>query len=78
MDTRQESEPLLDADLLERSLEKALHKGGEFAEIFVEDRKGMSAVLDDGRVEELTSGRSRGACIRVSSERLQGLLILLI
>jgi TldD protein len=55
----------LDADLLERSLEKALHKGGEFAEIFVEDRKGMSAYLDDGRVEELTSGRSRGAGIRV-------------
>tara|TARA_E500000331_G_scaffold166772_1_gene161449 strand:+ start:342 stop:1757 length:1416 start_codon:yes stop_codon:yes gene_type:complete len=65
VDTRQESEPLLDVDLLERSLEKALHKGGEFAEIFVEDRKGMSAVLDDGRVEELTSGRSRGAGIRV-------------
>ena len=65
MDTRQELEPLLNADLLERSLEKALDKGGEFAEIFVEDRKGMSAVLDDGRVEELTSGRSRGAGIRV-------------
>ena len=39
--------------------------GGEFAEIFVEDQRSSSAGLDDGKVEELTSGHDRGAGIRV-------------
>ncbi|MGB1505251.1 MAG: TldD/PmbA family protein [Acidimicrobiales bacterium] len=39
--------------------------GGDFAEVFVEDKRSSSAVLDDGRVEELTSGRDRGAGVRV-------------
>ena len=72
MNTKQDSESLLDADLLQRSLQKALHKGGEFAEIFVEDRRSMSAIFDDGRVEELTSGRSRGAGIRVIAGETTG------
>ncbi|HJP15722.1 MAG TPA: TldD/PmbA family protein [Acidimicrobiales bacterium] len=72
MDTKRDSESLLDADLLQRSLQKALHKGGEFAEIFVEDRRSMSAIFDDGRVEELTSGRSRGAGIRVIAGETTG------
>jgi TldD protein len=42
-----------------------MRTGGEFAEVFAEDRRNSSAVLDDGRVEELTSGRDRGAGIRV-------------
>ena len=33
--------------------------------MFAEDRQSVSARLDDGRVEELVSGRSRGAGIRV-------------
>jgi TldD protein len=33
----------------------------------VEDRQSISAMLDDGRVEELASGRDRGAGIRVVS-----------
>ena len=72
MDTKQDPNPLLEADLLERSLQKALNGGGEFAEIFVEDRRSMSAVFDDGRVEELTSGRSRGAGIRVVAGETTG------
>ena len=39
--------------------------GAEFAEVFVEDRRSSSAVLDDRKVEEMTSGRDRGAGIRV-------------
>ncbi len=39
--------------------------GGEFAEVFAEDKRSSSALLDDGRIEELTSGRDRGAGIRV-------------
>ena len=57
--------PLLEAGLLQDILGSALRTGGEFAEVFVEDRRSTSAILDDGRVEELTSGRDRGAGIRV-------------
>ena len=39
--------------------------GGDFAEVFVEDRRSSSARFDDGRVEELVSGRDRGAGLRV-------------
>jgi TldD protein len=35
------------------------------AEVFAEDRQSMGASLDDGRIEELSSGRDRGAGIRV-------------
>ncbi len=57
--------PLVDTGLLERTIAEALRGGGEFAELFVEDRATSSARLDDGRVEELVSGRARGAGIRV-------------
>jgi TldD protein len=56
---------VIDQSVLERVLGAALRTGGEFAEVFAEDRRNTSALLDDGRVEELTSGRDRGAGIRV-------------
>jgi TldD protein len=56
---------VLDQAVVGRVLEAALGTGGEFAEVFVEDARSSSARLDDGRVEEVTSGRSRGAGIRV-------------
>ncbi len=56
---------MLDHELIDRTLSTALSTGAEFAELFVEDKKSSSAILDDGRVEELTSGRDRGAGIRV-------------
>jgi TldD protein len=56
---------LVDSDVLERVLSASLAKGGEMAEVFVEDRQTSSAVLDDRRIEELSSGRERGAGIRV-------------
>ena len=42
-----------------------MRTGADFAEIFAEDRRSASAILDDGRVEEVVSGRDRGAGIRV-------------
>jgi TldD protein len=51
--------------VIQRVLGEALRTGGDFAEVFVEDRRSSSAVLDDGKVEELSSGRDRGAGIRV-------------
>ncbi len=59
------SSPLIDPDVLERVLASALRRGGDMAEVFAEDRRSSSAVLDDRRVEELASGRERGAGVRV-------------
>src|SRR3712207_2792814 len=58
-------EPLIDESTVQRVLAAALRTGGDFAEVFAEDRRSSSARLDDGRIEELTSGRDRGAGIRV-------------
>ncbi|MEY2460941.1 MAG: TldD protein [Acidimicrobiaceae bacterium] len=56
---------MLEESVIQRVLGAALRTGGEFAEIFVEDKRSSSARLDDGKIEELSSGRDRGAGIRV-------------
>ncbi|MDQ1417523.1 MAG: TldD protein [Acidimicrobiaceae bacterium] len=56
---------VIDEGVLQRVLGDALRTGGDFAEIFAEDRRNSLARLDDGRIEELMSGRERGAGIRV-------------
>jgi TldD protein len=56
---------LLDEGLIQRTLDLGLRTGGELAELFVEDRASSNAVFDDGKVENLSSGRERGAGIRV-------------
>ncbi|HWC12505.1 MAG TPA: DNA gyrase modulator, partial [Acidimicrobiales bacterium] len=56
---------MIDDSVLQRVLGAALRTGGDFAEVFGEDRRSSSAHLDDGRVEEVSSGRDRGAGIRV-------------
>ena len=56
---------MIEEALLQRVLTVATRYGADFAEVFVEDRRSTAAVLDDGRVEDLTSGRDRGAGIRV-------------
>jgi TldD protein len=56
---------MIELPVAQRVLATALRTGGDFAEIFAEDRRTSSAVLDDGRVEQLSSGRERGAGIRV-------------
>ncbi len=43
----------------------ALRRGGDFAEVFAEDRVATGISLDDGRIEELSSSMERGAGIRV-------------
>ncbi len=49
-----------------------MRSGGEFAEIYAEDKRSTSAGLDDGRVEQVTSGRDRGAGIRVVAGETTG------
>jgi TldD protein len=56
---------MIEQAVVARVLRRALVTGGEFAEVFAEDRRGSVVTLDDGRVEDLSSGRDRGAGIRV-------------
>ncbi|HEX5586174.1 MAG TPA: TldD/PmbA family protein [Acidimicrobiia bacterium] len=56
---------MIDDAVLQRTLHEALRSGGDFAEVFAEDRRVASARLDDTKVEEFVSGRERGAGIRV-------------
>ena len=56
---------MIDQDVIERTLGVALRTGADFAEIYAEDKRNTSVSLDDGRIEQVTSGRDRGAGIRV-------------
>lgn len=56
---------MIDHDVIERTLALALRTGGEFAEVYAEDKRSTSVGLDDGRIEQVTSGRDRGVGIRV-------------
>ncbi len=57
---------MLDREVAEEILRRARRRGGSFAELFVEERRSTAIRLDDGRVEELTTGRDRGAGVRVA------------
>lgn len=56
---------MIDESVLQRTLHAGLARGGDFAEVFVEDRRTTTATFDEGRVEALRSGRDRGAGVRV-------------
>jgi TldD protein len=56
---------VLDRDLAAEVLRTARARGGGFAELYVEERLGISVSLDDGKVEEVTTGLDRGAGVRV-------------
>ncbi len=64
--------PLLDPEVVSRVLAKGRSTGAEFAEIFVEDKRSTSAGLDDNKVEQVNSGRDRGAGIRVIAGETTG------
>jgi TldD protein len=56
---------VLDDHVIKRVLQEALGKGGDLAELFVEDRRSTSLRLDDSRLEDVTSGVDVGAGIRI-------------
>jgi len=58
---------MLDRDVIAKVLSEALRKGGDLAEIYVEDRASSAYRLEDRRVEDVAAGRDRGAGIRVIS-----------
>lgn len=59
---------MLDRDLMMAVLDTALNKGGQFAEIYIEDRKTSNILCDDDRIEKINSGREIGAGIRLIQE----------
>ncbi|MEY5153122.1 MAG: hypothetical protein RLZZ551_1671, partial [Actinomycetota bacterium] len=56
---------LVGKETIEKVLAKGRSTGAGFSEIFIEDKRSTSAGLDDGRIEQVTTGRDRGAGIRV-------------
>jgi TldD protein len=56
---------LIDEGVAARVLERALSRGGDFAELFCEDRRGFTLSIDESRIERPQSGSERGAGIRV-------------
>ncbi len=63
----------LDDALKQRVWDKALARGGDFAEIFIEDTDTLGFQLKDGKVADLSKGRRQGnrregrsqRCIRI-------------
>ena len=56
---------LLAAEIAEAALTRALARGGDWAELYAEERSGFGVSLDDRKVEHPQSGREIGASIRV-------------
>lgn len=59
---------MLEHDLLTRVLGVALEKGGQFAEIFIEEKQLNNIFCEDNKIEKIHNGIERGAGIRVVHE----------
>src|SRR5436190_12042418 len=57
--------PLIDAELAGRIVGRALCQGGDFAELFCEERSGLGLAIDESRIERVQRGSERGAGVRV-------------
>jgi TldD protein len=64
--------PEFDDEDLRAILGAALSGGADFAEVYAERRGGRNVTLDDGRIEDLVSGRDQGAGVRVITGRRTG------
>ena len=62
------AEHLIEDDLAGRVLERALRRGGDFAEVYAESRRGLAMSIDESRIENVTAGGEEGAGIRVVSD----------
>ncbi|MEA2494779.1 MAG: TldD protein, partial [Thermoleophilaceae bacterium] len=56
---------LVGHELAARVLERALQHGGDFGEVYAEDRYGFALGLDDSKLERPQTGNERGASVRV-------------
>jgi len=60
---------MLDAGFLEALLARSLSRGGDYADVFIENSDDSVLVLDDGKVKSISTGRVAGAGLRVLSGR---------
>ncbi|MFL5910807.1 MAG: TldD/PmbA family protein [Gaiellaceae bacterium] len=58
---------LVSPELAGKALAKALARGGDFAEVYAEDRRSFALALDDRRLERPQGGAERGVSIRIVS-----------
>jgi TldD protein len=58
---------MMDADIFPKVLKKALSRGGEYADIFIEQKRATSIHLEDEKVEKVVSGVDHGVGIRLIS-----------
>src|SRR3954447_6941211 len=56
---------LIGDEVAARVLERALAHGGDFGEVYAEDRYGFALGLDDSKLERPQTGSERGASVRV-------------
>ncbi|MEN6389345.1 MAG: TldD/PmbA family protein [Syntrophomonas sp.] len=56
---------MLDRSLLNRILEEALRHGGDWAEVYVEEKHNSSVICEDSRIEKINQGFEQGVGIRV-------------
>ncbi len=56
---------MLDKELLTKALKKAISSGGEYAEIFVENKRPTLIHLEDGKIEKVITGVDYGLGIRL-------------
>jgi TldD protein len=64
--------PMVDESLLARLIERALRRGGDFADVFCERRNSQSFRLQDGRIHEAACGVALGVGVRVISGESAG------
>jgi TldD protein len=58
---------MISTEAVQSALARALRRGGDFADCFVEQRHAASVAMEDSRVERVQAGTEQGAGIRVVS-----------
>jgi len=56
---------LIDKELQSTLIRKTLSRGGEYADVFVEQREQTSLVIEDGKLEKVVTGTETGVGIRL-------------
>lgn len=60
-----ETKPLVSDELLKKALNTALRRGGDFADVYVENRVTRTIILEEGKFKSAVFGLIRGAGVRV-------------
>jgi TldD protein len=64
--------PSIDPALVERALAEALATGGDFADLFAEDRRATTFGMEDDRLDRLQLTQERGVGVRVVANGVTG------